>query len=154
MAAYLRGLYQFNRYQIQGAEDPAREAVRLDPQMARAHELLGLALLVKADFGFATYAAIAPEARASLQRALSSNPIAALRWAGSGGPTGLWNTIGLKPGKSCGKGSNWIPVPATITSGCWRRRGSPDRGPSRRTRSGEPLGFDRRCTHVPRRAEV
>jgi len=84
MAAYLKGLYQFNRTELSMARDFAREGIRLDPQMARCHELLGMTLLLTADFHRTTYASIMPEARASLDRALELDPESAmsLSWLG------------------------------------------------------------------------
>ena len=84
MAAYLKGLYQFNRGALSQAIDYAREGIRIDPEMARPHELLGISLVVMADFGTTTYAAIMPEARSELQRALALEPDrgVALNWLG------------------------------------------------------------------------
>jgi len=74
MAAYLKGLYQFNRGDLQSAVNLAREAIHLDPQFAPAHELLGMALQTLGDFHRISYAAIAPEARSALRRALELQP--------------------------------------------------------------------------------
>jgi TolB-like protein len=86
MAAYLKGLYQFNRGELGQAVDLAREAVRLDPEMARAHELLALALLEAADFAQTRYETIVPEVRSSVRRALEldpdrHSPLSALGWS-------------------------------------------------------------------------
>jgi TolB-like protein len=84
IAAYLKGLYQFNRGALSGAIELAREGIRADPNLARCHELLGMALIVTADFHTTTHAAIMPEARAALQRALELEPDlgAAVSWLG------------------------------------------------------------------------
>jgi tetratricopeptide (TPR) repeat protein len=74
MAAYLKGLYQFNRGDLQPAVNLAREAIHLDPQFAPSHELLGMALQTLGDFHRVSYAAIAPEARSALRRALDLQP--------------------------------------------------------------------------------
>jgi TolB-like protein/Tfp pilus assembly protein PilF len=84
MAAYLKGLYQFNRGDPTRAIALAREAIRLDPGMARSHELLGSALIISADFHRTTYRAVMPEAQAALDRALALEPDrgASLSWLG------------------------------------------------------------------------
>lgn len=84
LAPYLKGLHQLHGAGYASAIDLAREAVRLDPDFAPAHELLGMALIVSADFKQTTYPAIAPEARASLRRTLALEPErgVALSWLG------------------------------------------------------------------------
>ena len=74
MAAYLRGLYQYNQSALRPAVESAREAIRLDPNLAAAHILLGQALELWADYHGKTYAEIIPEARAALQRGLDLEP--------------------------------------------------------------------------------
>ena len=74
MVAYQTGLYEFNRGAFQSALSFAREAIRLDPKLAPAHELLGMTLEQEADFGLETYSKILPEARASLRRAIDLDP--------------------------------------------------------------------------------
>src|SRR5262249_4381927 len=44
VAIYLQGLYQFNRSDVKRAVDLAHEAIRLDPNLAAAYELLGMSL--------------------------------------------------------------------------------------------------------------
>jgi tetratricopeptide (TPR) repeat protein len=68
------GLYQFNRGALREALAFGREAVRIDPQLAAGHELVGMALVQAADFHAKTYAEILPEARAALERALEIEP--------------------------------------------------------------------------------
>lgn len=72
--AYQTGLYEFNRGAFQSALSFAREAVRLDPALAPAHELVGMILEQEADFGLETYSKILPEARAALRRAIDLDP--------------------------------------------------------------------------------
>lgn len=74
MVAYQTALYEFNRGAFQSALSYTREAVRLDPSLAPAHELLGMTLQQEADFGLEAYSKILPEARASLHRALELEP--------------------------------------------------------------------------------
>jgi len=74
MVAYQTGLYEFNRGAFSSALSFAREAVRLDPALASAHELLGMTLEQEADFGLETYSKILPEARAALRRAIELDP--------------------------------------------------------------------------------
>ena len=74
MVAYQTGLYEFNRGAFPSALTFAREAVRLDPTLAPAHELLGMTLEQEADFGLEAYSKILPEARAALGRALELDP--------------------------------------------------------------------------------
>ncbi|HYL37021.1 MAG TPA: tetratricopeptide repeat protein [Bryobacteraceae bacterium] len=74
MAAYLKGLYQYNRGDLKSAIGLAREAIQADSELAPAYELLGMALHTTADFHHASYAAVAPEARAALRRALELQP--------------------------------------------------------------------------------
>ena len=74
MAAYLKGLYQFNRGATSEAADLAREGIRLDPNLAKAHELLARALILSADFHTQSYRGVVPEARAALQRAVDLQP--------------------------------------------------------------------------------
>ena len=74
MVAYQTGLYEFNRGAFSSALAFAREAVRLDPALAPAHELLGMTLEQEADFGLEAYSKILPEARAALRRALELDP--------------------------------------------------------------------------------
>ena len=73
MEAYLRGLYYFNRGESRKAIDQAREATRLAPQLAPAHELLGIALEQAADNG-GLWLKLGPEVRTSLQRASDIEP--------------------------------------------------------------------------------
>jgi TolB-like protein/Flp pilus assembly protein TadD/predicted DNA-binding transcriptional regulator AlpA len=84
IASYLKGLYQFNRGALREAIEFAREGILADPQMARCHQLLGMALILRADFHRTTYAAIMPEARPALQRALELDPElgVSLSWLG------------------------------------------------------------------------
>ncbi len=74
MVSYQTGLYEFNRGAFQSALSFAREAVRLDPALAAAHELVGMTLEQEADFGLETYSKILPEARAALRRAIDLDP--------------------------------------------------------------------------------
>jgi TolB-like protein/Tfp pilus assembly protein PilF len=74
MAAYLKGLYQFNRGALEQATELAREAIRLAPDLAQAHELLGASLVLSADFHSRLYRDIMPEARAALNTALKLEP--------------------------------------------------------------------------------
>jgi len=81
MDAYLRGLYQFNRGALGQALDFAREAARIDPKLAAAHRLTGMALQQQADFHIKTYSEILPEARAALGRSLDLDPDSGLAWS-------------------------------------------------------------------------
>jgi tetratricopeptide (TPR) repeat protein len=74
MIAYQTGLYELNRGAFRSALSFAREAVRLDPALAAAHELLGMTLEQEAAFGLEPYSKILPEARAALRRALELDP--------------------------------------------------------------------------------
>ena len=74
MIAYQTGLYEFNLGAFESALSSAREAVRLDPAFAPAHELVGMTLEQEADFGLKSYSKIVPEARAELRRALELSP--------------------------------------------------------------------------------
>jgi tetratricopeptide (TPR) repeat protein len=74
MGAYLRGLYEFNRGDVTKAAIEAREAIKIDPDLAQAWELLGMALIWTADLGQVTYVSIMPEARAALHKALEIEP--------------------------------------------------------------------------------
>ena len=74
MAAYLKGLYQFNRGNLPVAINLAREAIHYDPQLPAAHELLGMALHITGDFHSAPYSAVVSEARGELTRALELDP--------------------------------------------------------------------------------
>ena len=74
MAAYLKGLYEFNRGDPKMAIDFARQGTGADPQAANCDELLGMSLILAADFHQTTYAAVMAEARTSLQRALAVEP--------------------------------------------------------------------------------
>jgi eukaryotic-like serine/threonine-protein kinase len=74
MAAYLRGLYEYNRGDVTKSAAEGREAIKRDPQLAQAYELLGMSLLTTADFGQASYSSIMQEARTSLRRALEIEP--------------------------------------------------------------------------------
>ena len=74
MEAYLKGLYQYNRGEVKQAIDLAREAIRIDSQLAPAHELLGTALDRMAGMHMAPQGQIDHEARAALQRALEIEP--------------------------------------------------------------------------------
>jgi len=74
MVAYQTGLYEFNRGAFSSALSFAREAIRLDPALAAAHELVGMTLEQEADFGLETYSKILPEARAALRRAIDLDP--------------------------------------------------------------------------------
>lgn len=84
LTPYLKGLYELHRNGFGSAVELAREAIRLDADFAPAHELLGMALIVSADFDVAKYPAIVPEARAALNRALAleSDRGVALAWLG------------------------------------------------------------------------
>jgi TolB-like protein len=85
MAAYLKGLYQFNRGALKQAVDLAQEGIRIDPQMAHAHELLGMTWIWAADRGVKSHAELVPPARIALRRALDLEPdrAVALSWMGS-----------------------------------------------------------------------
>jgi TolB-like protein/Flp pilus assembly protein TadD/tRNA A-37 threonylcarbamoyl transferase component Bud32 len=74
MAAYLRGLYEINQGDVTTSAAEAREAIRIDPKLAQAWELLGMTLLEDADFGRVSYSSIMQEARTSLRRALEIEP--------------------------------------------------------------------------------
>jgi TolB-like protein len=70
LAPYLKGRYQFNRGALQPALNLARESIRLDPNLAEAHELLGEVLMIAADWTVLSYREAVPEARTALQRVL------------------------------------------------------------------------------------
>jgi len=73
-AAYLKGLYQFNRGAVNAAAQLAREGIRYDPNLAKAHELLAKSLILTADFHERPYKDVVPEARSALQRAMELQP--------------------------------------------------------------------------------
>jgi TolB-like protein len=74
MADYLKGLDHFNRNDIWTAIDLARDAIRVSPGFAAAHELLGRALIWQGDQGAQPYDVVLPEGRAALRRALELEP--------------------------------------------------------------------------------
>ncbi len=75
VAAYMRGLYMLNRNaDLRGALDLAREAVRTDDTLARAHALVASVLLTQAAYHQILHSAVLPEARAELDRALALDP--------------------------------------------------------------------------------
>src|SRR5262249_27610048 len=72
--AYFRGMYRYNRDEIAEAIQLGREAIRLDPRLARGHELLGLGLLRAAAINRWHYSAVSAEVRGELNRALELDP--------------------------------------------------------------------------------
>ena len=74
MAAYLRGLYEYNRGDVTKSAVEAREAIKIDPKLGQAWELLGMTLILTGDLGQVSYASIMPEARTALRQALEIEP--------------------------------------------------------------------------------
>uniref|UniRef100_Q024X1 non-specific serine/threonine protein kinase n=1 Tax=Solibacter usitatus (strain Ellin6076) TaxID=234267 RepID=Q024X1_SOLUE len=85
LEAYFRGNYHYSRGEARAAVTLARDAVRVDPNLAQGHELLGLSLMDTANFNMVHYSEVLPEIRAELHRALELEPnrgaaLACLGW--------------------------------------------------------------------------
>lgn len=74
LEAYLRALYLLKRRDLDSAVRMARESIAADANFAEPYDVLGEALLLKAETRRASYAEVVPEGRAALQNSLRLSP--------------------------------------------------------------------------------